>query len=176
VTPQAAATATQRAAPRRAATRRAGFAALVVLPLAAVGVALYTQYRLDMQPCAWCVLQRLIFIAVAVAALPGLLLPQRAVQRAAAALITVLAACGAAAALWLQFVAASSNSCAVTLAGRIVGSLGLDELWPEVFAAYASCADAAVKLFGVPYALYSLALFVVLGAIAVWLLLSPRRG
>lgn len=170
-----AAVSTPVAAAHASPPRRAVFAAAVVLPLAAVGVALYTQYRLDMQPCAWCVLQRLIFLAVAVAALPGLLLPQRGVRLGAAALVLALSACGAAAALWLQFVAASSTSCAVTLAGRIISGIGLDELWPEVFAAYASCADAAVRLFGVPYAIYSLAVFLAVGAAAVWLLL-PRRG
>jgi disulfide bond formation protein DsbB len=45
---------------------------------------------------------------------------------------------------------------------------------PAVFAATASCADAAVQLFGLPYEYWSLALFGVLGlALAMALL---RRG
>jgi disulfide bond formation protein DsbB len=75
-----------------------------------------------------------------------------------------------AAALWQHFVAASSASCNLTLADRVVRGLGLDELWPQVFAPYASCAEAAVKLGGVPYEFYSLALFVLLGALAVQVL------
>ena len=44
--------------------------------LAAVGAALYTQHGpLSLLPCAWCVLQRLVFVAVAAAALLGLVLP-----------------------------------------------------------------------------------------------------
>jgi disulfide bond formation protein DsbB len=31
----------------------------------AVGIALFTQHGLGMQPCPWCVLQRLIFLAIA---------------------------------------------------------------------------------------------------------------
>ena len=62
----------------------------------------------------------------------------------------------------------------MTLADRIVGALGLDGLAPQVFAAYASCADAAVKIAGVPYEFFSLALFTLLGLGAVQVLRSRR--
>ena len=64
---------------------------MVVVPLLAVAAALYTQYRMDMMPCAWCVLQRLFFVVVAAASLLGLLLPGLVLRRMAAAL-AVLAA------------------------------------------------------------------------------------
>lgn len=161
----------------RSGDRRPGFGLAIVLALGAVGVALVSQHRFDIQPCPWCVLQRGVFVAVAIAALPGLLMRLPVVQRLAAALMAVLAAGGAAAALWQHFVAASSTSCNLTLADRIVRGAGLDELWPEVFGAYASCSDAAVRLAGVPYEFYSLALFLALLAMAVWLLRPAfRRG
>ncbi len=143
---------------------------MVLLPLAAVAVALVTQHLFDMQPCPWCVLQRVVFVAIALAALPGLLVNKAGVRRASAAAVLTLSLSGAAAALWQHFVAASSVSCNLTLADRIVGGLGLDGLAPQVFAAYASCADAAVKMAGISYEFYSLALFIALGltAIAVW--------
>ena len=143
---------------------------MVLLPLAAVAVALVTQHLFDMQPCPWCVLQRVVFVAIALAALPGLLVNKAAVRRASAAAVLTLSLSGSAAALWQHFVAASSVSCNLTLADRIVGGLGLDGLAPQVFAAYASCADAAVKMAGISYEFYSLALFIALGltAIAVW--------
>ena len=49
------------------------FAAATVLPVAAVGAALITQHGLDMQPCPWCVLQRVIFLGIALAALAGVI-------------------------------------------------------------------------------------------------------
>ena len=55
-----------------APTPRQLCAAAVVLPLAGVAVALLTQHALDMQPCPWCVLQRVIFLAIALA-LPRLM-------------------------------------------------------------------------------------------------------
>ena len=147
--------------------------AAVVVPLAAVAAALVSQHVYDMQPCPWCVLQRVVFVAIALVALPGLLVNQAGVRRASAAAVLTLSLCGVAAALWQHFVAASSVSCNMTLADRIVGGLGLDGLAPQVFAAYASCADAAVKIAGVPYEFFSLGLFVALGATALQVLRRP---
>jgi disulfide bond formation protein DsbB len=79
-----------------------------------------------------------------------------------------------AAALWLHFVAASSASCDLTLADRIIGDLGLDARFPDVFMATASCADAKVDLLGLPYEVWALALFVLIGAAAVRLVLPSR--
>lgn len=146
------------------------FGAAAALPVACVCIALFTQHGLGMQPCPWCVLQRAIFLSISLAALLGLVWGQALVRRLAALLMLALAACGMAAALWQHFVAAASASCNMTFADRVMTGLGLDSLWPEVFAAYASCADAAAKLLGVPYEFYSLTIFVVLGAAAVWLL------
>ncbi len=144
-----------------------------VLPLLAVAAALVSQHAFDMLPCPWCILQRVIFVAIALAALPGLLLRQAVVRRLSAAAVLLLSACGVAAALWQHFVSAASASCDLTLADRIVGSLGLDGLAPDVFAAWASCADAAVNLLGLPYEFYSFALFIVLGVVGVLLLRRP---
>jgi protein dithiol:quinone oxidoreductase len=144
--------------------------AAAVLSFAAVGLALVSQHAFDMQPCPWCVLQRLIFVVIGVVCLVAL-----AVPRAGGALVLLLCVCGIAAALWQHFVAASSDSCDLTLAERIVSALGLDGLAPEVFQARASCAEAAVSMLGVPYEFYSLALFVVLAALA-WRVLARRAG
>ncbi|MCW5636261.1 MAG: disulfide bond formation protein B, partial [Rubrivivax sp.] len=88
-----------------------------------------------------------------------------------------LALAGAAAALWQHFVAASSASCDLTLADRILSGTGLDMAMPQVFAAFASCADAKVRLLGVPYEFWSLALFAAIGIAAVmaWRAAAPAR-
>ena len=71
-----------------------------------------------------------------------------------------------------QFVAAKSASCNLTLADRIIGATQLDRLLPDVFEARASCADAAVNLLGVPYAIWSALAF----AIFALLLLAAARS
>lgn len=147
---------------------------MVVLPLLAVAAALYTQYRMDMMPCAWCVLQRLFFVAVAAASLLGLLLPGLVLRRMAAGLALLAALAGVTAALWQHFVANDSASCGMSLADRLMGYTGMDSRFPELFAAYASCADAKVNLFGVPYEFWSLSLFIALALAALQVLARPR--
>jgi protein dithiol:quinone oxidoreductase len=154
---------------------RALLALMALASFAAVAAALVSQHRFDMQPCAFCILQRLIFIAIGTVALAGALVPARAARIGAALLADLLATAGIAAALWQHFVAAKSTSCKLTLADRIVTGSGLDARWPEVFEVLASCADAAVNLLGVPYEFWSLALFALLMGAAVAVLISTLR-
>jgi len=137
------------------------FAFVAVVCVAALAIALVSQHVYDMQPCPWCVLQRLIFCAIAVFALLSLVWRVAAGGRVAGTFALLLAFAGIAAALWQQMVAAKSESCNLTLADRIVGATTLDHLLPDVFEARASCADAAVSLLGVPYAYWAAACFAV---------------
>ena len=151
-------------------------AGVALAGLAAVAAALVSQYRFDIQPCPWCVLQRVIYVAIALACGLGLVWRSALGRRVGAGLGLLLALGGAAAALWQQFVAAASASCKLTLADKIVSRwLHLDTALPSVFEARASCADAAVNLLGVPYDVWSLALFVLMGA-ALWRVLQRPVG
>ena len=150
------------------------FAAIAALALGAVAAALVTQHGFDMQPCAWCVLQRLEFVTIAAIALLGLVWRSAAGTRVVTGAIMALAAAGMATALWQHFVAAVSTSCNRTLAERIVGATGVDRLLPEVFEARASCADAAVNLLGLPYEFWSFAVFTTLAGVALWPVVRAR--
>ena len=161
--------------PRQRLQARAVLATMVMVALAAVGAALYTQHGpLGLRPCAWCVLQRLGLLAVAGAALLGLLLPGLPGRRLGALMAGLAAVSGLAMSAWQHWVAAASASCAMSLADRIMGWTGLDRRWPEVFAAYASCADAKATLLGLPYEFYSLGLFAALALAAAWVWRRPR--
>ncbi len=155
---------------------RVAFGAIAAFSLAAVGAALVSQHGYDMQPCPWCVLQRLIFVAIAVVAAIGAVWTSRSGTLAAAAGIDLLASAGFGAAMWQHFVAASSTSCNFTLADKIISGLGLDGLLPEIFAPRASCAEAAVDLLGMPYEFWSAALFVTFLAAAAGMLVSAGRA
>ena len=165
-------------------TSRSTFFGIAAICVAAVGAALVAQYQFNMQPCPWCVLQRVIFLAITLTALLGGLLsgrgdalgPLRKSNLFFSALVDLLATCGMAAALWQHFVAAATASCNLTFAERVISALGLDERWPEVFSAYASCKDAAVNLFGVPFEFWSLALFAAITLAALQLLVKAARG
>lgn len=144
--------------------------------LLSVAVALATQHLMGMQPCPWCVLQRLLALAMAAAALVGLglhALRLQVLRSTLAAVAGLLAASGLAAALWQHFVAAQSTSCALSWADKLMTATGLDTWWPEVFAPMASCAEAKAVLLGLPYEAWSGALFV--GCLLA-LLLSMRSA
>lgn len=153
---------------------RSAALAIAAACLASLAAALLAQYRLDMQPCPWCILQRLIFLLIGAAALlaafAGTLL-----RRVLGLLMVPLALAGAAAALYQHFVAAKSSSCDLTLADRIIRTLRLDSLLPSVFEVRGSCADAAVDLLGVPFEFWSLALFVLLAVGALVLARAAPR-
>jgi protein dithiol:quinone oxidoreductase len=140
--------------------------AVAVLCLAAVGVALFSQYMFDMRPCPWCILQRLLFTLIAVLCIVAAWL--RGGPRVALGGISVLlAACGIAAALYQNLVAAKSSSCNLTFADKIITGIGVDKLLPSVFQVTGSCAEAAVSILGVPYEFWSLAVFGVAGLLVL---------
>ena len=147
-------------------SRRLWLATIAAVAAGSVAAALYAQHRLGMQPCPWCILQRVILCAVALVAALGAALPALG-QRLVSWSVTALSLSGAAAALYQNLVAAKSASCDLTLADRIVSGLGLDAWLPDVFEVRASCADAAVSVLGVPFELWSLMLFVLVAAAAV---------
>jgi disulfide bond formation protein DsbB len=139
-----------------------------LLCLVAVGFALISQHVLGMKPCAWCVLQRLILLAIAaVCGLAGMGWGSVLVRRAGAAIAAVLAGSGIVAAWYQYSVAAQMFSCAQTFADRFISSSGLDAALPWLFGIYASCMDARVTLLGVEYALWGLMLFIVCAVLAL---------
>ena len=139
------------------------FATILVGSLAAVATALVHQYAFDMLPCARCVLQRLIFLAIALVSALALSLASRPLRAALAALIALLGVGGVASAWYQHVVAADFSTCRLSLAQRIVGfTLHLDTLLPSVFAVRIGCAAGATTLLGIPYEFWSLTAFVLL--------------
>lgn len=134
---------------------------IAVFAFGAVGLALISQYVFDMPPCAWCVMQRLIYLIIGIFALIGAS-GGRVLARLGAALVAVFSLCGVAAA-WYQFsVAAKMLSCDQTFADRFMNATGLESAVPWLFGIYASCIDAVVPILGIEYAIWSLALFAIL--------------
>jgi disulfide bond formation protein DsbB len=147
---------------------------VAVLALAAFATGLVSQHVFNMQPCAWCVLQRLIYLVIAVFALVAA--ASGGLARRVTSCVALLAALsGIAAALWQQLYAVNEFSCDLSLAERIISGLHLDRLAPDVFIAYASCGDAAVNVLGIPFAVWSCAMFVLLALLVAWTLRTATR-
>jgi len=148
---------------------------IALLCVAAVIVALVSQHVFGLRPCAWCVLQRLIYLAVAVVCWLGVLLARISALRRLAALLAAVLGVGGMMAAWYQYsVAAKMFSCDQTFADRFMVHSGLDAHLPWLFGIFASCMDARVHVLGVEYSIWSLMLFAVLALMSL-IALAKRR-
>jgi disulfide bond formation protein DsbB len=154
-----------------------GFLLVLLTALAALGIALFSQHVLDMAPCSWCILQRVLFVLIAAFALLGLLgsafRPWRLLNWG---LILVTASSGIAVA-WHQItVAAKAFSCDQSLADRVISGSGLESFAPWLFGIYATCLDASVRVLGIDYAAWGLALFTVYAIYSLIKLIKTWRS
>lgn len=151
------------------------FAGVSVAALAAVGTALVSQYAFDMPPCAWCVLQRLIFLIIAGVSALAFWLRQPMFRAALVGIIVLLAGSGIASALYQHIVAADTTSCRLSLAEKIIReTLQLDTLLPSVFGIRVGCSAGATSMLGIPYEFWSLAAFALIGLFS-FLAVPARR-
>ncbi len=162
--------------PRSTDRQRTLLALIALSCFTAVLIALFSQHVLQMWPCAWCVFQRLIFIVIGLVALIGLLSANRTYRRVILLMVVALAGLGVAAAWHQSTVASQMFSCDQTLADRIMVGTGLESAMPWLFGIYATCMDAAVSLFGLEYAIWSLLLYLVLAAMAILAIFQPARA
>ena len=156
-------------------TRRAVPLAMAAACALAVAAALFAQHVLGMRPCPWCILQRLLFILIALVALGTAFAPTRRLRIALNVTTLLLACAGVIAAVYQHEVAAKSFSCNLTFADKLVSALGIESLWPWMFQVTASCAESATKLLGVPFEFWSLALFALLAIVSAGLVLRAIR-
>lgn len=155
------------------ASRVLAFSALV--SIAGVAAALVAQYQFNVKPCPWCVMQRGIFILIAVVSGLGWILQRVGFARVLALLLTaVLGVAGLVSAGYQHEVASKLASCDMTFADRVLTALDLEMRLPSVFMVTASCSEAsAYTLAGLPYEIWSGALFTL---IALLSLLTLKRG
>ena len=146
---------------------------IALLCLAAVIFALFSQHVLGMLPCAWCVLQRLIFLLIAAVCLLVNFSSSIIYHKALSLIAAALSISGIIAAWYQYSVASISFSCDMTFADVFMSrQTGLDAAVPWLFGIYATCMDAAVSLFGIEYAIWALLLFAL---IAILLILNLFR-
>lgn len=117
-----------------------------------VGGALVAQHMYNYQPCAWCVLQRVIFLAIGFLSLAGFIMKT---NRATPILCILLAAIGQFTATYQFFVASKSFDCSLSFAEKFITQLGLNKLIPGLFEIRAMCADASLPLFGISFEIWS---------------------
>lgn len=147
-----------------------------LLSIGSVVVALVSQYQFDMQPCAWCVFQRLLYLIIGITALLLTIIKQNRTRLSiGTAGIIATAIAGVTSAVYQEKVAANTFSCAQTFADQLMTKSGLDAAAPWLFGIYASCMEARIKLFGIEYAWWSMAMFSMIGVLGIIALLRLRR-
>ena len=156
---------------------RAIFALISVGCVALLGAAYYLQYSHGQQPCPLCILQRYVYLAIAVVALLSAVVgPARVGAMVVAGLLGVFAAVGAALAIWQITKGDSMASCLTDPVGEFVYALPMRGWWPEFLAAYGGCADKYPPIFGVSVPLWSLICFLALLTMCEFMLVKLLRS
>ncbi len=156
---------------------RAIFALISVVCVALLGAAYYLQYSHGQQPCPLCILQRYVYLAIAVVALLSAVVgPARVGAMVVAGVLGVFAAVGAALAIWQITKGDSMASCLTDPVGEFVYALPMRGWWPEFLAAYGGCADKYPPIFGVSVPLWSLICFLALLTMCEFMLVKLLRS
>lgn len=134
---------------------------------------------LDLHPCHLCIFQRLLFMLLAVMASVAWLARPNGLARVAGGLFAATTLGGMAVAAyqsWLQWQPVGSITCASGPPGpieRLVEWLG--QLSPELFLATGFCEDKELTILGLSLANLAFIVYAVLGALALWLLISSSK-
>lgn len=153
------------------------FAVSLLASAGVLGAAYYLQHVERLDPCPWCIVQRLGFFALALLALAGLLVRGAGAIRLLAVVGALVAGAGAAAAgyqIWLQSDPQRAGACVGSPVERILDSIALGELWPGFLQYDGPCDLQPWNLFGLSIPEWSLAWFAVLTALHLSLLTRPR--
>lgn len=147
-------------------------ALLAVACLALLAFGLYLQHAVGLEPCPMCIVQRYLFILVALAAGVGAGLPAAA-TRWAAGLMALLSFTGAGVAArqsWLQWFPPEVTTCGRDLFGMIE-SFPLKRVIPMVFRGSGDCSAVDWTFLGLTIANWSFLNFVLVAALGLALLL-----
>lgn len=145
-------------------TSRRLLAGCALAPAAALALSLVLQHGFGISPCVWCVVQRAIYVLIIVLCALGAVLARRGGVFVCALAGLALSGVGLWAALFHNFVAARPGGCGVTIADAFLMATDLHEYVPWLFYPSAPCDEANAPLLGVPFALWSAALFTLIGA------------
>lgn len=159
---------------------RAVFATLFVVCSSLLGVGLYLQHAVGLQPCPMCILQRYAFAAVALVSLVAALHARAGLgHRLYAGLTGVLAIVGGGVALrqtlLQRFPPDESQSCLPADLDYLLETFPLAQALPKIFSGTGDCAKVDWRLLGLSIAEWSLICFLALLIASVWVIRARQR-
>lgn len=149
--------------------------AVGITALALVGFALYLQHGMDMLPCPLCVIQRYIYIGIAlicfiVAALPN------SMTRTGSGLATLTALSGVGVAGWHLWIKAHPTvSCGIDPLETSLNKIPTAELLPFLFKADGLCTTEYAPILGLQIPPWSFIWFGILSILLVWATVRRSR-
>jgi len=150
------------------------YLAIGLIPFGLIGVGLFLQHVIELEPCPLCIFQRVAFLFVGAFGLLAAAIAPRTAARAAAVLMTLAALSGLGIAAWhvrLQL-SPESLSCGPGLE-VMLENFPLTQVLPRVFKGSGDCAQAGWTLFGISIAGWSLIWFVLLSIASIATFFRP---
>ncbi|MDN4053794.1 disulfide bond formation protein B [Massilia sp. YIM B02763] len=146
---------------------------IAAVSIALVGVALYLQHVKDMLPCPLCIIQRYLFLGIAVFALIGAF-ANKIKAFGALALLSALGGLGVAG-KHLYVIAHPGFSCGIDPMETALNKIPTATLLPSVFRADGYCEAATDTILGLSVPQWSAVWFVILALALVWALVRRAR-
>ncbi|OGB68828.1 MAG: disulfide bond formation protein B [Burkholderiales bacterium RIFOXYC12_FULL_65_23] len=143
--------------------------------IALLAFGLYLQHAVGLEPCPMCIVQRYLFVLVALVAAIGAVLPA-ATARWSGALMALLSLTGAGVAArqsWLQWFPPEITACGRDLFGMIE-SFPLRRVIPMLFRGSGDCSAVDWTFLGLTIANWSFLNFLLVAALGIGLLLKQR--
>ncbi|WP_442762585.1 disulfide bond formation protein B [Malikia spinosa] len=143
--------------------------------IALLAFGLYLQHAVGLEPCPMCIVQRYLFVLVALVAAIGAVLPA-ATARWSGALMALLSLTGAGVAArqsWLQWFPPEITACGRDLFGMIE-SFPLRRVIPMLFRGSGDCSAVDWTFLGLTIANWSFLNFLLVAALGAALLLRRR--
>ncbi len=158
-------------------TQRKWYLFVLVCCASLLGFALYNQYVDYLDPCPLCIFQRVVFFAMGVIALLAAIHnPGRTGQQVYSWLLVISATVGALIAgrhVWLQSLPADEvPECGPGL-NYMLENFPITEVFSTVLRGSGSCAEVIWSFMGMSMPMWTLAWYVGLGLLTLWVLYRP---
>jgi len=141
---------------------------IAAVSIALVGAALYLQHAKDMLPCPLCIIQRYLFLGVAIFSLIGAFAGKLKAM-AGLALLSALGGLGVAG-KHLYVLAHPGFSCGIDPMETVLNKIPTATLLPAIFRADGLCEAALDDVIGLSVPQWSALWFVILALALVWVL------
>lgn len=146
--------------------------AIAAACIALLGVAMYLQHVMDMLPCPLCVIQRYLFLGIALAALLGAAVDKPRLG-AGLGLLSALGGIGVAG-KHLYVLANPGFSCGIDPLQTSLNKIFTAEYLPFMFQANGLCEDALAPFFGLSIPQWAFLWFALFGIALAWMLARKK--